>query len=296
MIAICAIDRSRALLIRAFIRGRAGVRRCAFGAIRRGRTRSRCSGARLRTRRRDACGAARPFAVDRHAGNGRHAPADHRRFRPIPNSPTRSWRRSSRTNARTSRGATIFSATVESIAGCALWFHPLVWIARRVLDAAREEACDAVVLAIGRRQHLRHRPRQSLRRRNRAACRRHLLHRQQHDPRKDERHHAIRNTPSPPPPRRNRDRVIALIARGHDRQRRCARAAALRRRTSASATTKSSVTATASRHRTLRLQRHRPQSRRLATSSWQRRGFANQARRNGPRRSEHVGAGNESFA
>jgi len=36
---------------------------------------------------------------------------------------------------------------VESIAGCALWFHPLVWIARRILDGTREEACDAVVIA-----------------------------------------------------------------------------------------------------------------------------------------------------
>jgi beta-lactamase regulating signal transducer with metallopeptidase domain len=40
-------------------------------------------------------------------------------------------------------------SVVESIAGSALWFHPLVWIARRVLDAAREEACDAVVIASG---------------------------------------------------------------------------------------------------------------------------------------------------
>lgn len=38
---------------------------------------------------------------------------------------------------------------IESVAGCALWFHPLVWIARRILDAAREEACDAIVLASG---------------------------------------------------------------------------------------------------------------------------------------------------
>jgi beta-lactamase regulating signal transducer with metallopeptidase domain len=40
-------------------------------------------------------------------------------------------------------------SVIESIAGSALWFHPLVWIARRVLDAAREEACDAVVIASG---------------------------------------------------------------------------------------------------------------------------------------------------
>jgi TonB family protein len=38
---------------------------------------------------------------------------------------------------------------IESIAGCALWFHPLVWIARHILDAAREEACDAIVIASG---------------------------------------------------------------------------------------------------------------------------------------------------
>jgi beta-lactamase regulating signal transducer with metallopeptidase domain len=38
---------------------------------------------------------------------------------------------------------------VEVIAGSALWFHPLVWMARRVLDAAREEACDAAVISSG---------------------------------------------------------------------------------------------------------------------------------------------------
>jgi len=38
---------------------------------------------------------------------------------------------------------------LESIAGCVLWFHPLVWIARRVLDATREEACDAAVITSG---------------------------------------------------------------------------------------------------------------------------------------------------
>jgi beta-lactamase regulating signal transducer with metallopeptidase domain len=40
-------------------------------------------------------------------------------------------------------------SVIESIAGSALWFHPLVWIARRVLDGAREEACDAVVISSG---------------------------------------------------------------------------------------------------------------------------------------------------
>ncbi|MBV8546130.1 MAG: hypothetical protein JO093_03970 [Acidobacteria bacterium] len=40
-------------------------------------------------------------------------------------------------------------SVIEAIAGSALWFHPLVWIARRVLDAAREEACDSVVIASG---------------------------------------------------------------------------------------------------------------------------------------------------
>jgi beta-lactamase regulating signal transducer with metallopeptidase domain len=40
-------------------------------------------------------------------------------------------------------------SVIESIAGSALWFHPLVWVARRVLDAAREEACDAVVISSG---------------------------------------------------------------------------------------------------------------------------------------------------
>ncbi len=40
-------------------------------------------------------------------------------------------------------------SVVESIAGCALWFHPLVWIARRLLDTSREEACDAIVVASG---------------------------------------------------------------------------------------------------------------------------------------------------
>jgi beta-lactamase regulating signal transducer with metallopeptidase domain len=40
-------------------------------------------------------------------------------------------------------------SVIESITGSALWFHPLVWIARRVLNATREEACDAVVISSG---------------------------------------------------------------------------------------------------------------------------------------------------
>jgi TonB family protein len=36
---------------------------------------------------------------------------------------------------------------IETFAACALFFNPLVWVARRVLDAVREEACDAAVAA-----------------------------------------------------------------------------------------------------------------------------------------------------
>lgn len=35
-----------------------------------------------------------------------------------------------------------FIATFTSLAGALLWFHPLVWLALRQLDAAREQACD----------------------------------------------------------------------------------------------------------------------------------------------------------
>jgi beta-lactamase regulating signal transducer with metallopeptidase domain len=42
-----------------------------------------------------------------------------------------------------------FLSIIESAAASALWFHPLVWIARRVLDAAREEACDDAVISSG---------------------------------------------------------------------------------------------------------------------------------------------------
>ena len=40
-------------------------------------------------------------------------------------------------------------ALVEALLGAALWFHPLVWMARRILARAREEACDEVVVARG---------------------------------------------------------------------------------------------------------------------------------------------------
>jgi hypothetical protein len=36
---------------------------------------------------------------------------------------------------------------IETIAAAALWFHPLVWIARRVLAATREAACDEAAIA-----------------------------------------------------------------------------------------------------------------------------------------------------
>ena len=35
-----------------------------------------------------------------------------------------------------------FIATFTSLAGALLWFHPLVWLALRQLDGAREQACD----------------------------------------------------------------------------------------------------------------------------------------------------------
>ena len=40
-------------------------------------------------------------------------------------------------------------ALIDAAFGAALWFHPLVWIARRILARAREEACDEIVVARG---------------------------------------------------------------------------------------------------------------------------------------------------
>lgn len=40
-------------------------------------------------------------------------------------------------------------ALIDAAIGAALWFHPLVWLARRMLARAREEACDEFV--VGRR-------------------------------------------------------------------------------------------------------------------------------------------------
>jgi len=41
---------------------------------------------------------------------------------------------------------------VESLFAAALWFHPLVWIARLVLAATREAACDDVAVAAANRE------------------------------------------------------------------------------------------------------------------------------------------------
>lgn len=38
-------------------------------------------------------------------------------------------------------------ALADALIGAALWFHPLVWMARRILARAREEACDEIVVA-----------------------------------------------------------------------------------------------------------------------------------------------------
>jgi beta-lactamase regulating signal transducer with metallopeptidase domain len=40
-------------------------------------------------------------------------------------------------------------ALLDAALGAALWFHPLVWMARRILARAREEACDEIVVARG---------------------------------------------------------------------------------------------------------------------------------------------------
>lgn len=40
-------------------------------------------------------------------------------------------------------------ALIDAAFGAALWFHPLVWLARRILARAREEACDEIVVARG---------------------------------------------------------------------------------------------------------------------------------------------------
>ena len=40
-------------------------------------------------------------------------------------------------------------ALIDAALGAALWFHPLVWLARRILARAREEACDEAVVARG---------------------------------------------------------------------------------------------------------------------------------------------------
>lgn len=40
---------------------------------------------------------------------------------------------------------------IELIAGCALWFHPVVWLARRRLAQTREAACDEMAVARGDR-------------------------------------------------------------------------------------------------------------------------------------------------
>lgn len=45
-----------------------------------------------------------------------------------------------------------FLGLIESLFAAALWFHPLVWIARRVLAATREAACDDVAVAAANRE------------------------------------------------------------------------------------------------------------------------------------------------
>jgi beta-lactamase regulating signal transducer with metallopeptidase domain len=137
-----------ALLARAFIRGRAGVRLALSGATDAGK----CDLAAL-ARACERAGVTRAVRLVRAASTS--TPATIGMLRPIIVTPSDTQLTDAELEtilthecAHIARRDNLLGI-VESIAGCALWFHPLVWMARRVLDAAREEACDAIVLASG---------------------------------------------------------------------------------------------------------------------------------------------------
>jgi len=137
-----------ALLVRAFVRGRAGVRRALSGALD-ADARAILALERARTR----AGVSRAVRLVRSLAIA--TPATVGILRPVIVIPAETQLGDAELEtilthecSHIARNENVLSV-VESIVGCALWFHPLVWIARRVLDAAREEACDAVVIASG---------------------------------------------------------------------------------------------------------------------------------------------------
>lgn len=134
-----------ALLARSFVRGRASVRLALADAIN--------TDDPVLARAREGAGVANSVRLMRSSSIA--TPATVGLLRPIIVIPANSELAGAELEtilthecAHIARRDNLLSV-IESIAGSALWFHPLVWIARRVLDAAREEACDAVVISSG---------------------------------------------------------------------------------------------------------------------------------------------------
>jgi beta-lactamase regulating signal transducer with metallopeptidase domain len=134
-----------ALLARSFVRGRASVRRALANAI--------DADDPALAHARERAGVAKAVRLMRSSSIA--TPATVGLLRPVIVIPANSELAGAELEtilthecAHVARRDNLLSV-IESIAGSALWFHPLVWIARRVLDAAREEACDAVVIASG---------------------------------------------------------------------------------------------------------------------------------------------------
>ncbi|HSY51580.1 MAG TPA: M56 family metallopeptidase [Thermoanaerobaculia bacterium] len=136
-----------ALLARALVRGRAGMRLALFGAFD-----ADTRALTVLTRARARAGVTRALRLVRSPIT---TPATVRLLQPVILIPAGTQLADAELEtilthecAHIARHDNLLGI-IETIAGCALWFHPLVWIARRVLDAAREEACDAIVIASG---------------------------------------------------------------------------------------------------------------------------------------------------
>lgn len=134
-----------ALLTRSFVRGRASVRLALVNAI--------DADDPALTHARERAGVTKPVRLMRSTSIT--TPATVGLLRPIIVIPANSELAGAELEtilthecAHIARRDNLLSV-IESVAGGALWFHPLVWIARRVLNAAREEACDAAVISSG---------------------------------------------------------------------------------------------------------------------------------------------------